>query len=128
MRIAFLVTRMDSIGGAQIHVRDISLWLKQNGHDPLVMTGARGPICETLFAAGIEVVEVRGLVRPIHLLKDIRALVGNGRALKEWGPDLLSCHSSKAGILPSAIPGRKHRGRPGGLERMTTHRRTRSGR
>ena len=99
MRIAFLVTRMDSIGGAQIHVRDISLWLKQNGHDPLVMTGARGPICETLFAAGIEVVEVRGLVRPIHLLKDIRALVGIGRALKEWGPDLLSCHSSKAGIL-----------------------------
>jgi glycosyltransferase involved in cell wall biosynthesis len=99
MRIAFLITRMDSIGGAQIHMRDISLWLKQNGHDPLVMTGARGPICETLFAAGIKVVEVQGLVRPIHLLKDIRALVAIGRALKEWRPDLPSCHSSKAGIL-----------------------------
>lgn len=99
MRIAFLITRMDSIGGAQIHVRDISLWLKQNGHDPLVMTGARGPICKDLFAAGIQVVEVQGLVRPIHLLKDIRALIGIGRALKAWAPDLLSCHSSKAGIL-----------------------------
>jgi hypothetical protein len=40
---------MDSIGGAQIHVHDTSLWLKRNGRDPLVVTGARGPICEELI-------------------------------------------------------------------------------
>jgi glycosyltransferase involved in cell wall biosynthesis len=99
MKIAFLITRMDSIGGAQIHVRDTSLWLKQNGHDPIVMTGARGGICKTLFGAGVQVVEIQGLVRPIRPLRDARALIAIRRALKSWEPDLVSCHSSKAGIL-----------------------------
>lgn len=99
MKIAFLITRMDSIGGAQIHVRDISLWLRQNGHDPIVMTGARGPICKALFAAGVQVVEVRGLVRPIRLLKDVCALLAIRDSLRAFAPDLVSCHSSKAGIL-----------------------------
>ena len=99
MRIAYLITRMDSIGGAQIHVRDLSLWLKQNGHDPVVLTGAAGPICETLAAAGIDVLEICALVRPIRLLKDARALGEIRRTLKSCAPDLVSCHSSKAGIL-----------------------------
>lgn len=103
MRIAFLITRMDSIGGAQVHVRDISLWLKQSGHDPIVMTGARGPICKTLFAAGIQVIDLPGLVRPIRPWKDVRALVAIRGALKTWRPDLVSCHSSKAGILGRAV-------------------------
>ena len=99
MRIAYLITRMDSIGGAQIHVRDLSLWLKQNGHDPVVLTGAAGPICETLSAAGIDVLEMRALVRPIRPLKDARALHEIRRCLKSCAPDLVSCHSAKAGIL-----------------------------
>ena len=99
MRIAYLITRMDSIGGAQIHVRDLSLWLRQNGHDPIVVTGARGPICKTLADAGIRVVEARDLVRPIRPWKDARAFLAISRILKEHAPALVSCHSSKAGIL-----------------------------
>lgn len=99
MRIAYLITRMDSIGGAQIHVRDLSLWLRQSGHDPIVVTGAYGPICKTLLDAGVQVVEVKDLVRPIRPLKDARAMVGISRSLKACAPDLVSCHSSKAGIL-----------------------------
>ena len=75
MRIAYLVTRMDSIGGAQIHVRDLSLWLKQNGHDPVVVTGACGPICKSLEEAGVPVMKAEGLVRPIRPFKDARALL-----------------------------------------------------
>ena len=63
MRIVYLITRMDSIGGAQIHVRDLSLWLRENGHDPIVVTGASGPICRSLLDASIQVMEVRALVR-----------------------------------------------------------------
>jgi len=94
-----LITRMDSIGGAQIHVRDLSLWLRQNGHDPIVVTGACGPVCRTLVDAGIQVVEVRGLVRPIRPVDDVRALLAIMRSLKACTPDLVSCHSAKAGIL-----------------------------
>ena len=99
MRIVYLITRMDSIGGAQIHVRDLSLWLRQNGHDPIVVTGACGPICKTLADAGVRVIETRSLVRPIRPLKDVRAFFAINRILKEHAPALVSCHSSKAGIL-----------------------------
>ena len=99
MRIVYLITRMDSIGGAQIHVRDLALWLRENGHDPIVVTGACGPVCKTLLDAGVQVVETRHLVRPIQPLKDIRALRAVMSILRECAPALVSCHSSKAGIL-----------------------------
>lgn len=99
MRIAYLITRMDNPGGAQNHVRDLCLWLKENGHDPIVVTGARGPICQTLLEAGVRVVEARALAGPVLPLKDARAVLQISRILKACAPDLLSCHSSKAGIL-----------------------------
>jgi glycosyltransferase involved in cell wall biosynthesis len=99
MRIAYLITRMDNTGGAQNHVRDLCLWLKENGHDPIVVTGARSPICQTLFEAGVRVVEARALAGPLRPLKDARAVLQISRILKTCAPDLLSCHSSKAGIL-----------------------------
>lgn len=99
MRIVYLITRMDSIGGAQIHVRDLSLWLRENGHDPIVVTGACGPICKTLVDAGVQVVEARHLVRPIRPMEDVRAFRTIMGILKEYDPALVSCHSSKAGIL-----------------------------
>lgn len=99
MRIVYLITRMDSIGGAQIHVRDLSLWLRENGHEPIVVTGACGPICKSLVDAGVQVVEARHLVRPIQPLKDLHAFRAIMSILRECSPALVSCHSSKAGIL-----------------------------
>lgn len=80
-------------------MRDLSLWLRQNGHDPIVVTGAPGSICKTLLDADIRVVEVRDLIRPIRPLKDVRAIIEISRILKVYAPDVVSCHSSKAGIL-----------------------------
>lgn len=36
MKIVYVITRADHYGGAQIHVRDLSLWMKNNGHDVTV--------------------------------------------------------------------------------------------
>lgn len=80
-------------------MRDLSLWLRQNGHDPIVLTGALGPICRSLVDANIQVLEVRALVRPIRPLKDTLAALDISRHLRALTPDLVSCHSSKAGIL-----------------------------
>jgi glycosyltransferase involved in cell wall biosynthesis len=63
------------------------------------VTGARGPICKTLADADIQVVEVRDLIRPIRPLKDTQAIFEISRQLKACAPDVVSCHSSKAGIL-----------------------------
>jgi glycosyltransferase involved in cell wall biosynthesis len=103
MRIVYLITRMDRIGGAQIHVRDLSLWLRQNGHDPVVLTGAMGAICGTLIEEGVSVIQRRELVGGVRPVKDVRAILDISRILKELAPDLVSCHLSKAGILGRII-------------------------
>lgn len=99
MRVAYLITRMDSIGGAQVHVRDMALWLKGRGHSPTVITGSRGPICDALMRAKVETLLLHDLVRPIHPWKDLKAVLSVRSVLRQLRPDLVSCHSSKAGII-----------------------------
>ena len=45
MRIAYVITRADEIGGAQVHVRDIATALHQRGHEVTVIAGRCGAIC-----------------------------------------------------------------------------------
>ena len=99
MKIAYLITRMDELGGAQVHVRDLSMWLKTQGHEPAVMSGFPGKVSDFLTHQGIEYVEIPDLQRAISPLKDLKAAYQLFRALRKVRPDVLSCHSSKAGIL-----------------------------
>src|SRR5918993_3153047 len=50
MNIAFLVTRADPVGGAQIHVRDLALAVRSKGHSPTVITSGTGPFFYDLRA------------------------------------------------------------------------------
>ncbi len=99
MRIAYLITRMDSIGGAQIHVRDLCIWLQSQGHTPVVICGEPGKTSDLLTSLGIEVRIIDDLVRPIRPAQDFKALLAIKAALQDIKPDILSCHSSKTGIL-----------------------------
>ena len=99
MKIAYLITRMDELGGAQVHVRDLSLWLKGQGHEPMVFSGWPGKISDFLQHQGVAYGEIPDLERPINPLKDLKALYQIYRALRFTKPDVLSCHSSKAGLL-----------------------------
>ncbi|HEU4682828.1 MAG TPA: glycosyltransferase family 4 protein [Gemmatimonadales bacterium] len=102
MRIAYIVTRSDLIGGAQVHVRDLAASLNQQGHEAVVLTSGSGPYVETLRAAGVETVPLKHLGAAIHPFQDARALFEIHSTLKRLQPDLLSAHSSKAGILGRA--------------------------
>lgn len=99
MRIAFLVTRGDELGGAQVHVRDLSIALRTRGHSVAVLCGSDRALGKTLPPHGIEVYNLPHLVRPIRPLADLRGLAEIRRALRRISPDILSTHSSKAGIL-----------------------------
>lgn len=99
MKIAYLITRMDEYGGAQIHVRDLSQWMVQNGHDVTVMSGKAGRVFDEIKNNGVHCVEISELKRPVHILKDWRAFVQIRRALQDIRPDIVSCHSSKAGLI-----------------------------
>lgn len=99
MKIAYIITLADHYGGAQIHVRDMSSWVKSNGHIPIVLAGTYGKIARDIQRNGIPFYHINGLNRPIHPLNDIRAFINLRRTLKEHRPDIVSCHSSKAGII-----------------------------
>lgn len=99
MHICFLVTRGDSIGGAQIHVRDMALALHRDGHIVTVLTGAAGDMTSQLEEGGVGWKLVSSLVRPIRPIQDLKAVLSCARLLRQMRPDLLSCHTAKAGMV-----------------------------
>jgi glycosyltransferase involved in cell wall biosynthesis len=99
LKIAYLVTRADPIGGVQIHIRDLTAALQAQGHSPTVITSGSGPFLDQLRAQNTPVIVLRHLTLPINPVRDLRALFEIRTVLKELRPDLVAAHSSKAGIL-----------------------------
>lgn len=98
MKIAYIITRMDEYGGAQVHIRDLCTWLQAKGHEPVVLSGWPGKVSDFLTSMDVPFYKIEDLQRPIRPLKDIRAFLQIRAALKQSRPDIVSCHSSKAGI------------------------------
>lgn len=99
MKILYVVTRSDEIGGAQIHVRDLAEAMNRRGHQALVAVGGDGPLFAQLEARGVPARRVGALIRAIRPWTDLVALVQLVRLFRAEKPDLVSLHSSKAGLL-----------------------------
>jgi glycosyltransferase involved in cell wall biosynthesis len=99
MRIVYVITRADDVGGAQVHVRDLAAACLARGHEVTVLAGGSGKFFEQLAAHGIPHRSIRRLVTPIAPLKDLPALVEIVRALRELQPDVVAAHTAKAGLL-----------------------------
>jgi glycosyltransferase involved in cell wall biosynthesis len=99
MKIVYIVTRANPIGGVQIHIRDLSKALQLRGHHATVVTGGTGPLVEQLAAQGTPTVILKHLILPINPVRDFLALREIRAALKRLRPDLVAVHSSKAGVL-----------------------------
>jgi glycosyltransferase involved in cell wall biosynthesis len=102
VRIVYLITRADAVGGASIHVRDLARAFVERGDEVTVVMGGEGPVSEQLAAAGVPVRSLRYLARPLHPLNDIRALGEVTGAMAELKPDLVSTHTAKAGWIGRA--------------------------
>lgn len=99
MRIAFLVTRSDTIGGSHIHVRDLAKALGENGNDVTIFIGGSGPLLKYFKDFGLNITNIPSLKRNISPINDLKAFFHIKRELKRFGPDIISTHSSKAGFL-----------------------------
>jgi glycosyltransferase involved in cell wall biosynthesis len=99
MRLIFLVTRADTIAGAQVYILELAKMLRQRGHDILVVTGAAGLFTETLHQLEIPTLTCDALQRAIQPVKDWQALSALRQIIKKFQPDLVAASSSKAGIL-----------------------------
>lgn len=99
MRIVYVITRADEIGGGQVHVRDLSTALHAAGHEVTVLAGAPGRLSDQLADHGVRFEAVPSMVRPIALRHDAMAVHQLSSMLRRLRPELVSLHSSKAGWL-----------------------------
>lgn len=99
MRIAYVSTRSDTIGGSNVHIRDLALALRSRGHDVLVIGGGAGPWADEIRASGLTYRSVRRMQREIHPIRDAAAVIDVRKALRAFRPDLVSLHTAKAGVV-----------------------------
>ena len=102
MRIAYVITRADAVGGASIHVRDLAREMIARGHEARVFLGGAGPVTDQLRYAGVPFQSLDSLGRAVHPIRDYQAYKELTRGLKAFGPDLVSAHTAKAGWLGRA--------------------------
>ena len=98
MRILYVITLPD-IGGAQTHLLEVACAMQKSGHDVQIVAGKYGWLTEQLAIKGIEISVIDELVREISLKKDWATVYKIRNIIKKWRPDIVHCHSSKAGIV-----------------------------
>lgn len=98
MKIVQLITHLNEIGGAQVHVRDLSRRLSKD-HTVHLIHGGESTVSDDLMVEGVFYMHNRFLIRDIHLIKDFLAIVELRKMLKRIKPDIVAIHSSKAGIV-----------------------------
>ncbi len=98
-RIAFVVTRGDTPGGAQTHVRDLAARLQADGVEVRVFTGATGIFTDELAERGVPFTLIPNLRREISPAADLRAVAALASRLRRFAPDLVSTHTAKAGMV-----------------------------
>lgn len=98
MKILYIITKSE-IGGAQTHLMEIVRYMHHVGHDILVVTSNDGWLTEELLAIHVDYIVVPELVREISLYRDIKAVLRLKEIMVANAPDIVHCHSSKAGIV-----------------------------
>ena len=73
--------------------------LIEDGYDAELICGPGGPLIQEARAAGVPVYVMADLVRPVHPVKDCRALVQLYRLFRSRRYHIVHTHSVKAGLL-----------------------------
>lgn len=98
--VVFIITRGDVIGGAQTHLLIMCKSFIEKGINVNVIVGGRNTILKTkLETFNIKTKEIKFLKRNISPFFDLLSLILIIFYLFKQKPDLVSAHSSKAGIL-----------------------------
>lgn len=99
LKIAYVITRSDVIGGAGVHLLDLAEGARQAGHEVIILAGGQGVLALQAQARGIAYVPLKHLYRRLSLLQDVLGFLELRKLLRSIAPDLIHLHSSKAGVL-----------------------------
>lgn len=103
MKILQVITRADTVGGAQKHVIDISKQLMYEGHQVTVVSSDSGIFKDLIEKDNIEFLGIPRLKRNFSILSDIRSLFILFKIVLTKRPDVIALHSVKAGLLGRVI-------------------------
>jgi len=106
IRVAHVITRL-ILGGAQENTLYTAIGQHRNPAFAVTLVvgsddGTEGSLRDRALAAGLELVEISSLVRPVRPHTDMRALWALYRLMRRRQFDIVHTHSSKAGILGRA--------------------------
>ena len=88
------------MGGAQSHVRDLAVALKEQGEQVTVLAGGNGgALFEALDRQQMDWRLLKNLVHPLNPVKDLQAFCEIKDLLRKLAPDLVTTHSNKAGFV-----------------------------
>lgn len=100
MKILYIITRGDTLGGAQMHVALMAARMKEEGHAVLVIYGGEpSAFSNTLQKKKLDSISIPELRNKISLLADICVMRKVNRIIKQFKPEILSLHSTKSGLL-----------------------------
>ena len=99
IRVCHVITRLE-LGGAQQNTLYTLSHLDRRRFEPILIAG-KGEIldAEARMIPSLRAVFLPDLVREVDVMRDARALARIVGLLREWSPDVVHTHSSKAGIL-----------------------------
>lgn len=95
----FVLTSSAFMSGPQVHLRDLGSALSARGHQVEIAAGGTGPFSEELERVGLSYTALRHMVVPIRPWSDLMGVFELVSLLRHHKPDLVSVHSSKAGVL-----------------------------
>jgi glycosyltransferase involved in cell wall biosynthesis len=100
MKVVQLITGSVSFGGAEAHVRDLTLGLIGLGHTcSVIVGGPDGLLGRQLRAQGVPVFVVPPLQKALDPIRDVDSLFQLTSLLRRLKPDILATHTAKAGFI-----------------------------
>lgn len=100
MKVLYVITRAE-YGGGQVHVLDLLRGFR-NRCEVALATGEEDYLTREAASLGVPVFVLPHLVHPIRPRDDVRAVRETLAVIRQWRPDLVHAHTSKAGIVGRA--------------------------
>jgi glycosyltransferase involved in cell wall biosynthesis len=97
MKILYLITNAD-LSGAPIHLLQLSEELSHS-NEVMVVFGVDGPIIEEFKKSGIQTEILYTMKSDFNFFNDIKSITKFCHIIDDFSPDIIHCHSSKAGLI-----------------------------
>lgn len=99
IRVLHAITMLE-LGGAQRNTLDTCAMLDRNRFEVGLVCANEGELLpEARTLSDVRLFELSSLVRKVRPLRDLRAVRALRQTIRDFGPDIVHTHSSKAGIL-----------------------------